>query len=112
METTVDRVYLSMLNFWGVDYMVTIRDRATDNLTLTRISGEKKVWQATAPNYGTNLFDLTERPGFKIGMAKLDDFDVMYFYDAHDGGFGYGFNLGDDWLSEWGFAPFTTEDQG
>ncbi len=46
--------------------------------------------------------------GFRLGWAELPDFEVVYLYDAADGGFGYAVNLADAGLSEWGHAPFAT----
>jgi hypothetical protein len=42
----------------------------------------------------------------RIGWAKLPDFEVIYVYDRGDDNFGYAFNITDETLSEWGFAPF------
>ncbi len=46
----------------------------------------------------------------KLGWARLPDFEVVYLYDAGDGGFGYALNLHDEWLSEWGYAPFAVDE--
>ena len=35
-----------------------------------------------------------------------DDAEVIYLYDAGDGGFGYAVNLTMPGCSEWGYAPF------
>src|SRR5688572_7683307 len=43
----------------------------------------------------------------KLGWGQFPDgAEVVYLYDAGDGGFGYALNL--DWPdgSEWGYAPF------
>jgi hypothetical protein len=43
----------------------------------------------------------------KLGWGQFpDDAEVIYLYDAGDGGFGYALNLGCGWCSEWGYAPF------
>ncbi len=47
---------------------------------------------------------------FRLGWAELADFEVICLYDAADGGFGYAVNLGDQGLSEWGYAPFPPEE--
>ena len=59
------------------------------------------------PNYGTAIHDLAERPGFRLGWARMeDDAEILFFYDSEDGNFGYALNLDCDWCSEWGYAPF------
>lgn len=42
----------------------------------------------------------------RIGWAQFPDFEVIYIYDRDDNYFGYGLNITDDTLSEWGYAPF------
>jgi len=64
------------------------------------------------PNYGTDVFDLAGRPGFRIGWGRFPDGDlVIYLYDKDDHGFGYALNV--DWPggSEWGYAPIATEEE-
>ena len=48
---------------------------------------------------------------FRTGWARFPDFEVIYLYDKGDENFGYAVNLADPWLSEWGYAPFSTEEQ-
>ena len=42
----------------------------------------------------------------KLGWGMLPDCEVIYFYDAGDGNYGYGVNLQYPSCSEWGYAPF------
>jgi hypothetical protein len=42
----------------------------------------------------------------RLGWATFDDFEVIYIYDKGDHNAGYGVNLHDPMLSEWGSAPF------
>ena len=43
----------------------------------------------------------------KLGWGQFpDDAEVIYLYDAGDGGFGYALNLSCGWCGEWGYAPF------
>lgn len=61
----------------------------------------------TAPNYGTSLGELAQRPGFRTGWALLTGGDeVLYFYDQGDDNFGYALNVTAPHFSEWGYAPF------
>ena len=64
------------------------------------------------PNYGTHIGELAARPGFRLGWAQLQDDgdEILYLYDADDGGFGYALNVDCNWCSEWGYAPFATEE--
>lgn len=41
-----------------------------------------------------------------MGWAELPNFEVIYFYDGGDGGFGYALNLDSKDRREWGYAPF------
>ena len=41
-----------------------------------------------------------------LGWAELPDIEVLYLYNAEDGGFGYAVNLQDPGCDEWGYAPF------
>src|SRR5687768_10495339 len=42
----------------------------------------------------------------KLGWGQFpDDAEVIYLYDAGDGGFGHALNLACGWCSEWGYAP-------
>ena len=48
-----------------------------------------------------------EARDLKLGWGQFpDDAEVIYLYDAGDGGFGYALNLACGWCSEWGYAPF------
>ena len=59
------------------------------------------------PDHGTAIGELAARPGFRLGWGRFpDDAEVIYLYDAGDGGFGYALNLACGWCSEWGYAPF------
>lgn len=63
--------------------------------------------QHTVPNYGTSLGELSQRPGFRLGWAKMPGGEeILYFYDRDDDCFGYAWNVTDPQLSEWGYAPF------
>lgn len=42
----------------------------------------------------------------KIGWGAFPDFEVIYIYDKGDDNVGYGLNLQNANLSEWGYAPF------
>lgn len=42
----------------------------------------------------------------RIGWAATADFEIIYVYDRGDNNFGYAFNITDETLSEWGYAPF------
>ena len=42
----------------------------------------------------------------RLGWAELPDFDLVYLWDAGDGGFGFAVNVDDHGISEWGYAPF------
>jgi hypothetical protein len=58
------------------------------------------------PNFGTDILDLMDRPGARLGWGRFPDgAEVIYLYDV-DNGFGYALNLECDWCSEWGYAPF------
>lgn len=64
------------------------------------------------PNYGTDIAELADRPGARIGWGRFPDGDeVLYVYDADDGNFGYALNLTCSWCSEWGYAPFPSPDR-
>ena len=64
-------------------------------------------WTHPVPNVGTGIHDLSQRPGFRLGWARMeDDAEILYFYDRNDGNFGYALNVTDPHLSEWGYAPF------
>ena len=41
----------------------------------------------------------------RIGWGDTGDFEILYLYDAGDGGFGYALNLACEWCSEWGTPP-------
>ena len=59
------------------------------------------------PNYGTDIAELMDRPGARVGWGRFPDGDeVIYLYDVNDHKFGYALNLTCDWSSEWGYAPF------
>ena len=59
------------------------------------------------PDYGIRIGELAERPGFRLGWGRFPDgAEVLYLYDADDGGFGYAVNLTTPDCSEWGYAPF------
>ena len=58
-------------------------------------------------DFGTRIGELAERPGFRLGWGRFPDgAEVIYLYDADDGGFGYAVNLTAPGCSEWGYAPF------
>jgi hypothetical protein len=68
-------------------------------------------WRHTVPNYGTSIGELAQRPGLRLGWGLFqDDAEAIYLYDTEDGNFGYAFNLSDPALSEWGYAPFTGDE--
>jgi hypothetical protein len=47
-----------------------------------------------------------EARNLKLGWGRFPDgAEVVYLYDADDGGYGYAINLACDWCSEWGHAP-------
>lgn len=46
----------------------------------------------------------------RLGWGRLPDFEVLYLYDRRDS-FGCAINVDDPELSEWGYAPFAS-DQG
>ena len=51
--------------------------------------------------------DLAARPGFRLGWGRFPDgAEVLYLYDATDGGFGDAVNPTMPDCSEWGYAPF------
>jgi hypothetical protein len=57
------------------------------------------------------LGELAQSPRLRIGWGRFpDDAEAIYCYDSEDGNFGYAFNLSDPALSEWGYAPFASED--
>lgn len=59
------------------------------------------------PDYGTNIFELSARPGFAIGWGQFPDgAEVIYLYDRDDNNFGYAINLDAPDCSEWGYSPF------
>lgn len=61
----------------------------------------------TAPNFGTSLGELAQRPGFRTGWALMPGGEeILYFYDRDDDNFGYALNVTVPHLSEWGYAPF------
>ena len=43
---------------------------------------------------------------FRLGWARLPDFNVIYLYDKGDDNFGYAVNLEAPDCDEWGYAPF------
>jgi hypothetical protein len=68
-------------------------------------------WRHTVPNFGTALGDLAQQPGLRLGWGRFqDDAEVIYLYDTEDGNFGYAINLSDPGLSEWGYAPFVSDE--
>jgi hypothetical protein len=68
-------------------------------------------WRHVVPNFGTALADLARQPGLRLGWARSpDDAEAIYVYDAEDGNLGYALNLSDPALSEWGYAPFTADE--
>lgn len=48
----------------------------------------------------------------RVGWASFGDGEMscLYIYDKGDDCYGYAINLTDDWLSEWGYAPFYAEE--
>ncbi len=76
-----------------------------DRVLITDATG--RTWDHAAPNHGTGVADLAVRPGFRLGWGQFPDgAEVLYLYDASDGGFGYAVNLTAPDCSEWGYAPF------
>jgi hypothetical protein len=64
-------------------------------------------WTHAVPNVGTSIHDLSQRPGFRLGWARMaDDAEILFFYDRDDANFGYALNVSDPGRSEWGHAPF------
>ena len=64
---------------------------------------------STLPSHA--LANLAQQPGIRLGWGRFpDDAEVLYLYDSDDGNFGYAFNLSDPGLSEWGYAPFVTDE--
>ena len=60
----------------------------------------------SVPDYGTRIGDLAARPGSRLGWGRFPDgAEVIYLYDADDGGFGDAVNLASPASSEWGYAP-------
>ena len=64
--------------------------------------GERPVTRTVA---GLGQF-LAGARDLRPGWAALPDFEVVYLWDAGDGGFGYGLNIDAPDLSEFGYAPF------
>lgn len=66
------------------------------------------------PNYGTDIAQLMDRPGARIGWVRFPHGgdEVIYLHDADDDCFGYALNLDCAWCSEWGYAPFRATDAG
>jgi hypothetical protein len=87
------------------DYDIYVYD--TDHITVLR--GEDEIVnQHEVPNYGTSLWELMQRPNVAVGWAAFGEgeMEVIYFYDKDDDNFGYALNITDEFLSEWGAAPF------
>ena len=55
---------------------------------------------------GMGRFTVSAR-SLKLGWGRFPDgAEVIYLYDADDGGFGYAVNLASPACSEWRYAPF------
>ena len=75
-----------------------------DAVIVTDADGSRRF---PVPDHGTAIGDLAARPGFRLGWGRFPDgAEVLYLYDADDGGFGYAVNLTMPNCSEWGYAPF------
>lgn len=68
---------------------------------------------------GTNVAQLRVRglsrfvgtaTDLRLGWATFADFEVVYVYDKADGNFGYAINLQIASYSEWGYAPFASQE--
>ena len=74
-----------------------------DAVIVTDADGSRRF---PVPDFGTAIGDLAARPGFRLGWGRFPDgAEVLYLYDADDGGFGYALNLASPACSEWGYAP-------
>ncbi len=81
----------------------------TDAIVVSNAAGARHF---PVPNYGTAIYELAARPGFRLGWGRFPDgAEVVYLYDRDDDGFGYAVNLTMPDCSEWGYAPFSVPDR-
>ena len=69
--------------------------------------GTSQLTPFSVPNYGTSIHELSQRCGFRLGWARMeDDAENLFFYDRDDDNFGFALNVSYPNCSEWGYAPF------
>jgi hypothetical protein len=69
--------------------------------------GAPQLTPFTVPNYGTSIHELSQRCGFRIGWARMEDeAEVLFFYDRDDDNVGFALNVSDPDCREWGYTPF------
>jgi hypothetical protein len=85
----------------GYDVLIT-----ADTIRVFR-DGTPQLTPFLVPNYGTSIYELSQRCGFRIGWVHMeDDAEILFFYDRDDDTVGCALDVSYLDCREWGYAPF------